>query len=395
MKKLIYIIILVQFYSSCSLEHYKSNKYIQTGAEQIETYKDILAGKNVALVANHTSVINNTHLADTLLGLGVNLVKIFSPEHGFRGKADAGELVNDSIDHKTNLPVVSLYGRHKKPSNYDLLDIDIVVFDIQDVGARFYTYTSTMHYVMEACAENNIPVLILDRPNPNGFYVDGPVLDTNFISFVGMHPVPLVHGMTTAEYARMINEEGWLKDGIRCDLNWVKCVNYTYDSLYILPIKPSPNLPNITSVYLYPSLGLFEGTIVSVGRGTDYPFQVFGHPGITDNGFSYIPRSIEGASKNPRYKGEVCYGIDLWGVNSKFIIEDEKIHIEWLIFAYQELKNEGEFFNNYITLLAGSKELQKQIENSFTAEEIRDSWSENLVSFKKIRNKYLLYLDFE
>lgn len=392
--RIVYIIIISLVFNSCSSESKVKAQLMKTAAEQTEAYIDLLKDKRVALVANHTSMINETHLADSLLNSGINLVKIFSPEHGFRGNADAGQLVSDSIDQITNLPVISLYGKHKKPTKYDLQNIDIVVFDIQDVGARFYTYTSTMHYVMEACAENNIPVLIFDRPNPNGFYVDGPVLDTNYRSFVGMHPVPLVHGMTIAEYARMINEEGWLKNGVKCDLNWIKCANYTHDSLYVLPIKPSPNLPNITSIYLYPSLGLFEGTIVSIGRGTEYPFQVFGHPGITDNGFSFRPREMEGASLNPRYKGEDCYGIDLRGVHSEFIIEEDKIHIEWLIFAYQELKAEKDFFNSYITLLAGNKLLQTQIESDFTEEEIRDSWQEDLNAFKEIRKKYLLYPDF-
>jgi uncharacterized protein YbbC (DUF1343 family) len=351
----------------------------------------MLQGKRVAVVANHTSLINGAHLVDSLLNSGINIVKIFSPEHGFRGKADAGQLIDDKIDLVTGLPVISLYGKHKKPTNEDLQNVDLIVFDIQDVGARFYTYISTMTYVMEACAENEIPVIILDRPNPNGFYVDGPVLEKEFKSFVGMHPVPIVHGMTVGEYAKMVNGELWLTDSLQCDLTVIPVKNYAHGDFYELPVKPSPNLPNKFAVYLYPSLCLFEGTVVSVGRGTDYPFQVIGHPDFPSGNYIFVPRSIPGAATHPRHENDSCRGRNLIGYAREMKNNPAQLNLTWLIDYYEALKDKTNFFTDYFTLLAGTETLQKQIEEGWTEEQIRESWQPGLDEFKPIRKKYLLY----
>jgi uncharacterized protein YbbC (DUF1343 family) len=367
---------------------------VRTGAERLDMYLPMLQDKKVGIVANHTSVIGDVHLVDSLLSLGVDIRKIFTPEHGFRGTADAGERISTSVDYRTGLPLISLYGNHLKPSGDDLKDLDIVIYDIQDVGARFYTYISTMHYVMEACAENNVPFLVLDRPNPNGFYVDGPVLDPAYRSFVGMHPVPVVHGMTVAEYARMINGEGWLLNGIRADLNWVTCENYDHLTLYRLPIGPSPNLQTQLAIYLYPSLCFFEGTIVSVGRGTQFPFMAFGHPRLARSDFQFIPVSTQGA-RFPPLLGEIVNGIDLTGLSEDDLIDRRALNLEWLLFAYSNTPREIEFFNNFFSRLAGTSQLRKMIENGMTAGEISASWQEDIEKFKRIRRKYLLYDDFE
>ncbi|PLX12468.1 MAG: DUF1343 domain-containing protein, partial [Marinilabiliales bacterium] len=316
---------------------------------------------------------------------------IFSPEHGFRGNADAGEHVKNYKDEKTGLPVISLYGSSKKPKLQDLEGLDMVVFDLQDVGVRFYTYISTMHYVMEACAEMNVQLLILDRPNPNGFYVDGPVLDTEFASFVGMHPVPIVHGMTIAEYAQMINGQGWLKDGRKCKLSYITCDNYTHDSLYQLPVNPSPNLQNMLSIYLYPSLGFFEGTSFSAGRGTQFPFQVYGSPDYQKRDFAFTPVRIDGASKYPKYREKICYGADLRTVNMNLILKRKEINLEWILDAYNNTSNKGEFFNDFFYNIAGNKDLREQIESGLSEDEIRKSWQTKLNEFKSLRKKYLLY----
>jgi uncharacterized protein YbbC (DUF1343 family) len=367
---------------------------IVVGAEQVDTYLPLLLNKRVAVVANQSSLIHKTHLIDSLLRLGVKVQKVFCPEHGFRGVADAGESVKSNIDKTTGLPIISLYGKHKKPTVKDLEDIDIVVFDIQDVGVRFYTYISTLHYVMEACAEEFVPVLLLDRPNPNGFYIDGPALDTTIAkSFVGMHPVPLVYGMTIGEYALMINGEGWLENSNRCNISVVSCIRYNHNLLYRLPIKPSPNLPNEKSIILYPSLGLFEGTVMSVGRGTDFPFQVYGHPDLKKANFTFTPVSKKGA-KNPKYKNRECRGYDLRSIDVKNLKDRKKIQLDYLIQSYNYLGRKTKFFNNYFLLLSGTKELQKQIEQHQTEEEIRESWQEDISKFKLIRKKYLLYNDF-
>jgi uncharacterized protein YbbC (DUF1343 family) len=367
---------------------------IKTGAERTGRYFGRLRQhqKRVAVVANHTSMIGNVHLVDSMLNSGINLIKIFTPEHGFRGFAGAGEELNNETDPRTGLPIISLYGKQKKPLPTDLADVDIVVFDMQDVGVRFYTYISTMSLVMEACAENNIPFLILDRPNPNGFYVDGPVLETTHSSFVGMHPVPIVHGMTMAEYARMVNEEGWLKGGIKCDLDWVPCSGYTHSRLYELPVKPSPNLPDMTSVILYPTTCLFEGTKASVGRGTDYPFRYIGYPALIGGKISFTPVSRPGAT-NPPYKNQVCYGFD-FSKYAESIREKPGIRLSWIINMYKADTTGSSFFTSFFTNLAGTDKLQKQIEAGMDEHSIRESWQKPLQEFLKKRDKYLIYKDF-
>lgn len=357
------------------------------GAHQIGLLLPKLAEKRVALVVNNTSLVGRTHLADTLDASGVNLVKIFAPEHGFRGTADAGEHVKDGKDLKTGLPLVSLYGSNKKPSADQLADVDVIVFDIQDVGVRFYTYISTMHYVMEACAENNKKMIVLDRPNPNGNYTDGPVLEPAFKSFLGMHPIPLVHGVTVGELAMMINGEGWLTNGVKCDLEVIKLRNWKHKDEYSLVEKPSPNLPNDQAIRLYPSLGLFEGTVMSVGRGTTFPFQVVGHPDLKDMTFVFTPESIPGMSKNPPYENKVCYGIDLRTVDVPRALE-----LKYLIDMYNAFPEKEKFFNskNFDTHL-GTSTLREQIIKGMNEADIRRSWEDDLASYKEIRKKYLLY----
>ena len=364
---------------------------IVLGAEQLAEYLPMLSNKRVALVVNQTSVIGETHLVDTLTRLGVSIIKVFAPEHGFRGNHSAGAVVKNGIDQKSGLPVVSLYGKNKKPTASMLENIDIMVFDIQDVGVRFYTYISTMHYVMEACAELNKKVLVLDRPNPNGFYVDGPVLDPAYKSFIGMHKIPLVHGLTVAELALMINGEKWLKDGVICDLSVISCKNYAHDKLYQLPIRPSPNLPNMNSVYLYPYLGLFEGTNVSIGRGTDLPFQIVGRP-QGEGDYSFTPRSIPGVSDHPKHEGKKCYGEVITDVQDSSIFINQTLNLSYLIKYYRSNPSEnGEYFKDFIYKLAGNKEFRSQIESGLDEGEIRNSWEPKLGQYKEIRKKYLLY----
>ena len=362
---------------------------IIVGADQPDKYVPLLQNKNIAIVANQTSLINNkTHLVDFLhLKFPHKLQKVFAPEHGFRGKADAGEHIKNGIDKKTKLPIISLYGNNKKPTKKQLENIDVVLFDIQDVGVRFYTYISTLHYVMEACAENNIKVIVLDRPNPNAHYIDGPMLEKEHASFVGMHPVPLVYGMTIGEYAQMINGEKWLKNSVQCDLTVVKLQNYTHQTSYDLPVIPSPNLPNSTSIQLYPSLAFFEGTNVSCGRGTEMQFQLFGSPFLPKKHFpfTFTPKPNFGA-KYPKHKGIVCNGIDLR--NQK---KEKKLNLEWLITAYTNTTNKRVFFNSFFTKLSGTKKLQSQIEKGYTYREIRKTWLKDIQHFKRIRNNYLLY----
>lgn len=367
---------------------------IVVGANQLNLYLPLLKEKNVGVVANQTSVIftNNsseahTHLVDSLLSLGVSIKKVFAPEHGYRGKADAGEYVKDGVDIKTGLPIVSLYGSNRKPDPEALKDLDVVIFDVQDVGVRFYTFTSTLHYVMETCAALNIPVLVLDRPNPNSHYIDGPILELEHKSFVGMHPVPVTHGMTIGEYAKMINGEGWLKAGVKCSLRIIPVDNYHHKKNYNLPIKPSPNLPNGKAINLYPSLCFFEGTNVSSGRGTETQFQVFGSPFLNPEKFSYhfTPKPNKGA-KNPKHKSIKCYGRDL---RSSEVLDS--INLTWLIDAYKYSSEKEEFFNPFFTKLAGQTKLQAQIKNGLDVAEIRKSWQKGLEKFKKIRANYLLY----
>ena len=362
------------------------------GASRMELYLPSLKDKNVAVVANQTSIFNNTHLVDTLLTKGIHLKKIFTPEHGFRGTADEGAHINNSIDEKTQLPIISLYGKNKKPTAEQLNDIDIIIFDLQDVGTRFYTYISTMTYVMETAAENNIPIVILDRPNPNGFYIDGPVLEKENASFVGLHQVPVVYGLTIGEYAMMVNGEYWLKDSLQCNLTVIPLGNYNRNNIYKLPVKPSPNLPNWESIYLYPSLCFFEGTVVSVGRGTEMPFQVYGHPQI-ESEYSFTPKQAEGRNK-PLYCDTECYGKQLQQYATSYKKNPSKLNLSWIIEAYNQLKDKENFFNNFFVKLSGTKELQRQIENGLSEEEIRNSWKEELDKYKEIRAKYLLYKDF-
>lgn len=327
-------------------------------------------------------------MVDTLLSLDIDVRKIYTPEHGFRGTADAGAKVNSGKDVKTGLPIVSLYGKNKKPTPEMVQGIDLILFDLQDVGVRFYTYISTMSYVMEAAAENDIPVVVLDRPNPNGFYVDGPVLKTENQSFVGMHQVPVVYGMTIGEYAKMVNGEGWLKNGVRCDLTIIPIRKYRRNAIYELPVKPSPNLPNWESVYLYPTLCFFEGSIVSVGRGTETPFQIYGHPDMRGS-YTFTPKSTSGASK-PLLEGQRCRGENLVEYAHAYTLNANQLQLEWIIEAYQQLKDKG-FFTNYFRLLSGDKQLQRDIEKGKNADEIRASWKEDLDTFKAIREKYLMY----
>ncbi|MFE3871431.1 exo-beta-N-acetylmuramidase NamZ domain-containing protein [Flavobacterium sp. ZS1P70] len=363
-----------------------SKNNIKTGADNYTAYLPLLKGKKIGIVTNQTGILSDkTHLVDFLLAKGIAIKTIFAPEHGFRGTADAGEHVVDGKDLKTGLPIISLYGDNKKPKPEQLAGIDILVFDLQDVGARFYTYISSLHYIMEACAENNIPLLILDRPNPNITIIDGPVLEATFTSFVGMHPIPLLHGMTIGEYAKMINGEKWLKNGIQCKLTVIPCLNYNRKMDYSLPIKPSPNLPNDQAVNLYASLCLFEGTNVSVGRGTEKQFQIYGSPYLPKSDFSFIPKPNLGA-QNPTYNGVICYGEDL-STNPRV----NQLELKWLIKAYQSTNDKSKFFNPFFTKLAGTKKLQQQIESGIPEKEIRESWKEGLQQFKKMRVKYLIY----
>ncbi|HSJ12139.1 MAG TPA: DUF1343 domain-containing protein [Gillisia sp.] len=369
-------------------------KPIIVGANRLDIYLPLLKGKRIGLVGNQSSVIfkmkeegSYTHLVDSLLSRHVNLVKVFAPEHGFRGTADAGETIKDGKDSSTGLPVISLYGDNKKPKAEQLKDLDLVIFDLQDVGTRFYTYISSLHYVMEACAENNIPLLVLDRPNPNGHYIDGPLLETEHTSFVGMHPIPVVHGLTMGEYAKMINGEKWLKNGIQCKLEVIAMENYDHQTHYSLPIKPSPNLPNDQAINLYPSLCFFEGTNVNEGRGTPNQFQVFGSPFLDKNYFdySYTPVSMEGA-KSPKHLNTLCYGRDLTQHPRL-----ERINLEWLIEAYENTADKSKFFNSFFTKLAGTTHLQKQIEAGLSEEEIRETWTKGIEDFSEKREQYLLY----
>jgi uncharacterized protein YbbC (DUF1343 family) len=360
------------------------------GASRIELYRDLIEGKSVAVVANQTSMVEQTHLVDNLLSIGIEIKVIFSPEHGFRNLADAGETIENGRDPDTGIKLTSLYGNHLKPTPDDLRGIDVVIFDIQDVGARFYTYISTLHYVLEACAGNNVKCLVLDRPNPNGFYFDGNILDTAYSSFVGMHPVPVVHGMTIGEYASMINGEGWLKGGVRCDLSVIKCKNYDHKTHYTLPVKPSPNLPNQTAVYLYPSICFFEGTSLSLGRGTSFPFQVFGSPDLPDRGFSFTPESVPGA-KNPPLLGVKCYGTDLRDAMKKELVPKPEINLDWIINAFNDFPYKSKFFSPYFDVLAGGPVLREQIQKGMTASQIHASWQDGLKKFGVIREKYLLY----
>ena len=381
----------------------KNHPEIKTGAERTHLYLNLLRNKNIGIVANQTSVLSvlqraevapnkmgskrvSHHLVDYLFNSkNINVKKVFAPEHGFRGKADAAELIADGKDQKTGLPIISIYGKNKKPTTAQLKDIDVIVFDIQDVGVRFYTYISTLHYVMEACAEAGIPVIVLDRPNPNGHYVDGPILEPKHSSFVGKHPVPVVYGMTIGEYGQMINGQKWLKNEVKCDLTVIPLENYSHNSEYSLAIRPSPNLPNDKSINLYPSLGFFEGTTINAGRGTEFQFQRYGASFFPKVDFSYTPKPNFGA-KYPKQKDKLCYGVDL---------SDEKklsaINLEWLIDAYKKTPQTQEFFGSTFTIHAGGTKLQQQIEQGLSPKEIRNTWKKDVEAFKLIRERYLIY----
>ena len=399
----------------CSIAFAQSagpNKVI-TGADRMNVWLPYLENKSVAVFANQTSMIRNTHLVDTLLAMHVKIKKIFGPEHGFRGVADAGEHVTDARDKKTNIPIISLYGDHKKPIPADLQDVDLVIFDIQDVGVRFYTYISSLEYLLEACLENHKPLLILDRPNPNGFYVDGPVLDMKFKSFVGMQPIPIVYGMTIGEYALMLAGENRLSPEANkinaynvtteptvdtpFHVQVIKCKNYDHRTKYILHVNPSPNLKEMQSVYLYPSTCFFEGTVMSEGRGTDKPFQIFGHPSLPKNLYAFTPKPNEGA-KSSKCFYQQCYGWNLSGTNEEVLkMLNGRIQLQYLLRAYKLFPRKDSFFlvNNYINSLAGNDMLMKQIKKGLSEKEIRESWAPGLKAFKAIRKKYLLYDDFE
>jgi uncharacterized protein YbbC (DUF1343 family) len=371
-----------------------AGQVMHPGAERTSEYFSIIKGKHLAVIANQSSLVGSRNLVDTLIRSGMQVVKIFSPEHGFRGNADAGEEVSSGKDITSGIEVVSLYGKKLKPSNKDLRGIDIVIFDIQDVGVRFFTYLGTLQYAMEACAENNKPIIVLDRPNPNGFYVDGPVLDMKYRSFVGMNPVPIVYGMTIGEYAQMINQEGWLKNKKKCALQIINCENYDHNWSDELPVRPSPNLPNLQSILLYPSICLFEGTNISLGRGTDYPFQVFGHPDLKICNFKFTPHSIEGMSKSPLYQGKECCGLDLRNFDKASIYKNKQLVIDWLILAYTNSAQKDSFFNGYFDTLTGNKILKEQVSSGQNPNLIRESWKQEIEKFLIIRKKYLLYKDF-
>jgi uncharacterized protein YbbC (DUF1343 family) len=379
---------------------------IKTGADNFETYLALLKEKKVGVLTNQTGIIKieseevatttngtkeylktfkNISIVDFLINNRVNVQKIFAPEHGFRGTADAGEHIVDGKDSKTGLPIISLYGNNKKPKPEQLQGIDMMIFDLQDVGARFYTYISTLHYIMEACAENNIQLIILDRPNPNGAIVDGPMLEKEFSSFVGMHEIPILHGMTIGEYAKMINGEKWLKNDIQCKITVIPCYNYKKEKSYSLPVKPSPNLPNDQSINLYASLCLFEGTNVSVGRGTKMQFQIYGSPFLPKSDFSFTPIPNFGA-KEPVYKNQLCNGENLTST-----LKINQLELKWLIKAYNSTSDKSKFFNDFFTKLAGTKKLQQQIEKGVSETEIRKSWEKGLNDFKEMKKKYLIY----
>jgi len=392
-------LLFVLFFESCngqpsnqSTNSQITNLQIICGAERLDVLLPLLQNKKVALLVNQTAMVGSTHLVDTLLASKVNIKKIFAPEHGFRGSADAGEHVRDSVDDKTKIKIVSLYGDKKKPSAPDFKEVEVVIFDIQDVGVRFYTFISSLHYLMEACAENGKELIVLDRPNPNGWYVDGPMLEKEFKSFVGVDPIPVVHGLTVGEYAMMVNGEHWLSDSRVCNLKVIECLNYNHSTRYSLPIKPSPNLPNDIAIYHYPSICYFEGTDVSVGRGTDAPFQMIGAPQITVRNFSFTPKSKPGAT-NPPHLNQVCFGWDLRRANTS----KAGINLSYLLQTYAAFNDTSKYFlpTGFFDKLAGTDKLRKQIIAGKTEEEIKTSWKKDLDAYKAIRKKYLLYKDFE
>jgi uncharacterized protein YbbC (DUF1343 family) len=399
MKKKIHFIIkffpIVCLLIFCTEYLFSSEKpKIYPGAYQTEEYLYLLQNKKTGVVANNGSLIGTASLIDTLLGRNIRIEKIFTPEHGFRSTAAAGEVVSNDLYGSQQIPVISLYGKTKKPAKKDVQDIDVMVFDLQDVGVRFYTYISTLQYVMEACAENGKQLIVLDRPNPNGFYIDGPVLEEKYKSFVGLDPVPVVYGMTIGEYALMINGENWLPGQLKCNLTIIKCKNYNHNSFYELPVAPSPNLRDMKAIYLYPSFAFFEGTVASEGRGTDYPFIVAGHPDYPDRSFSFVPKPMQGAGSNPKLNGRVCYGVNYRNINTDSLRLTGHIDLKILMDFYSKLNLADKFFTGYFDTLAGTDLLRKMIIEGKNEAEIRNSWKPGLENFKKIRAKYLLYPDF-
>lgn len=369
------------------------NRTIRVAAAQTKEYFPLLKNKRLALLTNHTACIDNEHLVDVLIKEGFTIQKIFVPEHGFRGQDDAGAHQQNGIDAKTGISLISLYGKKKKPDEKDLSDVDILIYDIQDVGVRFYTYISSLQYLMEAAAEQKKPLIILDRPNPNGFYIDGPIAENALRSFVGMQSIPIVYGMTVGEYALMLNGEKWLNIPNRCNLTVIPCKNYTHKDYYELPIVPSPNLKTMQAVYIYPSLCLFEGTPISIGRGTHKPFELFGHPTFTSLSYAFTPRAMPGA-KNPPFVNQVCYGIDLSDTPEKIIKKlNGKLNLHWLKQSYALYPYKSTFFNSFFDKLAGTTQLAKQIKEGLDESAIRKTWQSGLNAFKKIRKKYLLYPD--
>lgn len=389
---LTYAVFLLVLSSGCSSQIAAQTEVLKTGASRTELYVPQIKDKRLALVVNNTSLLDGRHLLDTLLAREINVVKVFAPEHGFRGDADAGETIQSAVDKKSGVAILSLYGKSKKPSKESLADVDIVVFDIQDVGVRFYTYISTLKYVMEACAESNKPLIVLDRPNPNGDYIDGPVLDTLYSSFVGIVPIPVVYGTTIGELAMMINGESWLKGGVRCKLTVVPLENYVRSGIYPLSVKPSPNLTSLRSIRLYPSLCFFEATAISVGRGTNYPFEVIGFPNPQYGTFTFTPKSIVGMAKQPLQENKLCYGLDL-----RVGVEQERLTLKYLLDFYRLTPDKSTFFTTekFFNLLAGNAILLKQIKEGHSEEQIKASWQSDLDKYRLIRGKYLLYPDFE
>lgn len=388
---IILIILLISSTFNCCRGSNTATKVV-TGAEQLSEYLPDIENRKVGLIVNQTSIVDGSHLVDLLLSKGIQVKKIFTPEHGFRGDVEAGDSVNNSIDKKTGVPIISLYGKNKKPTKENLSGIDVIIFDIQDVGCRFFTYISTMHYAMEACAENNIQLIILDRPNPNGDYVDGSVLKPELKSFVGMHPIPIVHGCTVGELALMINGEGWLDGNLRCNLKVVPVKNYKHSDRYELPVKPSPNLPNQASIRLYPSLCLFEATTVSIGRGTEFPFQVAGFPDKRFGSFTFTPQSIKGVSAKPLHEGKQCFGVDL-----RDETKAPQFTLSYFINFFNQFENPDSFWSSkrWIDLLSGDPNFYSQISEKRSESEIRQSWQADLLKYKTMRKKYLLYPDFE
>ena len=385
---------LLTIFTCLSILSFSQTSNYIAGAERTDLYLSSLKKKNVAVVANPTSMIGDKHLVDSLLSSKIKVKCVFAPEHGFRGDAEAGEHLSNGIDKKSGVKVISLYGKHYKPTKEDLKGVQVVMFDIQDVGVRFYTYISTLQYVMESCIENKLPLIVLDRPNPNGFYVDGPVLDTAFKSFVGMQPIPVVHGMSIGEYALYLNGEYFKAHNKQCNLKVIPVGNWNHKSHVVLPVPPSPNLPNMESIYLYPSLCFFEGTKISVGRGTDKPFQIFGYPDNKSGDYYFTPVSIPGKAKTPMYENQKCRGYNVSEYGEKFASTEGQLNLNWIIQLYTEANNKNDFFNSFFDKLAGTDALKKQIEAGLSENEIRNTWGEKLEAFKIIRKKYLLYKDF-